>query len=280
MISTRISDLELIRVAKELPMGPRLLVELGQLINDPDTDAREVTALLCQDPALAARLIRMANSVVYARTTPAESIDQAVGSIGFTEIHRLIGALAAKQIAESNLACHGIDGNRFRLISLFTAVLMEELAQAAGESPRRCYTVGLLRSIGMLALELLSRQGAPVTPYDPATGQTKDEWETAQWGLGNCEAAEVILREWRLPHETVIAIRHHYRPAGRHNPVIHLLTLAAGSAADRFQGIRGEEAYWKPTEENFRKAGINQLGFQQASERAQRTFQRLQATLD
>lgn len=274
-----VSPSELVKAAQELPGAPRLLVELGMLVNDPATDANEVTDLIKQDPGLAARLIRMANSAAYARSEPVSSTEGAVSCIGFAEVHRLVGALAALQLSEQRLDLHGISGSRLRQISLFTAVMMEELAAPAGESRRRCYTVGLLRSIGMMALELVPRLGLQIPPFNPGTGQPIDEWEKCHWGLDNCEAAEVILKEWRLPHETVLAIRHHYRPAGLHNPIIHLLALAAGSASDRFQGISGEEGYWMPTAETFRKAGVDLASYQAASERAQQTFARLEATL-
>lgn len=278
MSPASVSPAELIEAAKELPGAPRLLIELGDLIRDPRTDARDVTSLLKQDPALAARLIRMANSAAYARTEPVSSTEEAVSCIGFAEVHRLIGALASAQLSDRPLELHGVDGTRLRRVSLFTALLMEELAGSAGEDRRLCYTVGLLRSVGIMALEILGR-GSRIPPFDPAAGQALDEWEKAHWGMDNCEAAELILREWRLPHETVIAVRHHYRPAGYHNPVIHLLALAAGSASDRYQGIAGEERYWQPTPENFRKAGLDLRTFQQASERAQKTFQRLESAL-
>jgi len=278
MVPISVSPAELIEAAKELPGAPRLLIELGDLIHDPRTDARDVTELIKQDPALAARLIRMANSAAYARSEPVSSTEGAVSCIGFEEVHRLIGALASAQLSERPLQLHGVDGARLRKVSLFTALLMEELAVPAGESRRRCYTVGLLRSVGIMALEIVGRHGR-IPPFNPGSGQPLDEWEKCHWGMDNCEAAEIILHEWRLPHETVIAVRHHYRPAGYHNPIIHLLALAAGSASDRYQGIAGEEGYWKPTDENFRKAGIQLREFQQASERAQKTFQRLEAAL-
>jgi HD-like signal output (HDOD) protein len=281
MVTTvRVTDLEIVTAAKELPGAPRLLVELGTMVNDPDTDTRDVTELLKQDPSLVARLIRMANSAAYGRGDAVSTIEGAVSTVGFAEVHRLVGALASTQLAEKPLEHYRLDADRLRNVSLFTAVLMEEMAKYAGESERRCYTVGLLRSIGMMTLQVLARQGGRhIPPFDPGTGQPIDEWEKTHWGLDNCEAAEVILTEWRLPHETVGAIRHHYKPAGRHNPIAHLLALAASAAYDRYQGLPGEEGYWQPTEENFRKAGMDLKAFQIAGEKAQVTFARLEAAL-
>lgn len=280
MITSRVSEQELLGAAKELPGAPRLLVDLGILVNNPDTESSEVTDLLKQDPALAARIIRMANSAAYGRSVPAASIDDAVACVGFAEVHRLVGVLAATQLAEKPLEHYGLAGDRVRRVSLFTAVLMEELCKFAGESQRRCYTVGLLRSVGIMALQILARKHGHIPPYQPGIGQPLDEWERIHWGMDNTEAAEVILRDWRLPHETVSAVRHHYKPEGKHSPIIHLLSLACSAAYDRFEGIPGEEDYWKTTPENFRKAGIELRDLQIAGEKAQRIFQRLEAAME
>ena len=60
------SEAEIVRVAQKLSSAPRLLVELGELMNDPNTDAKDVVSLLKQDPALIAQILRMANSAAYA----------------------------------------------------------------------------------------------------------------------------------------------------------------------------------------------------------------------
>ena len=159
------------------------------------------------------------------------------------------------------------------------AILMEELAKPAHEHPRNCYTVGLLRTIGMMALERLAPAAAAIPPFGESGETELGVWEQKYWGLTNPEAAEKILLHWKLPHETVLAIRHHCRPSGRHNPIIHLLKLAATAAADRFSAIPGEEGYWRVTPENFAKAGLDLPGFQLACEKAQRKFEQLRVVI-
>ena len=168
-----------------------------------------------------------------------------------------------------------VTGSKLRQNALYVAVIMEELARPARESSRSCYTVGLLRTIGMMALERLAGADTAIPPFSGSGETALDVWEQKHWGTTSHEVAEKILLHWRLPHETVTAIRHHYRPAGLHNPIIHLLTLAACSASDRFFGIPGEECYLTPTPENFTKSGVQQFEFQQACERAQVIFARL-----
>jgi HD-like signal output (HDOD) protein len=269
------SDTEIQRVAEKLPTAPRLLVELGRLMNNRNVESRDVVALLRQDPPLAAHIIRMANSAAYAPPDPIGSLERALEFVGFAEVHRLVGAVATTQLAEQKMRLYPVDGTQLRLNTLFVAVVMEELAKWSGERPHTCYTVGLLRPIGMMALERLAGPEAAIPTYLESGETELDAWERKHWGVTNVEAAERILLHWRLPRETVTAIRHHYHPAGRHNPIIHLLALAAGAAADRFHGIPGEESFWKADAENFAKAGLHPNDFQVACGKAQRKYERL-----
>lgn len=279
MVPVSVSVEELHRVAEKLPTAPRLLVELGQCLHDPHVESGEVVAILRQDPALVSQLIRMANSAAYAPAERVGSLERALEYVGFAEVHRLVGAVAAVQLADQRMRLYPVDGTRLRLSTLFVAVLMEELAKYCGERPRNCYTVGLLRTIGMMALERLAPVEAEIPPFAASGESELDVWEQKHWGLTNPEAAERILVHWKLPHETVTAIRHHYRPAGKHNPIIHLLKLAATAAADRLYGIPGEEAYWQVTPENFAKAGLDAKLFALVCDKAQRRYEKLKVAI-
>lgn len=272
-----VSDSELVRAAESLPSAPRLLWELGQLVQNPRTGADEVVHLLRRDQGLVARIVRLANSAAYSPSERIGSIDGAVAYVGFAEVHRLVGTVVATQFGELKLQRYLIAGERLRLHSLFTAVMMEEMAKYARENPRRCYTVGLLRTVGIMTLDRVP--SASELPFVAGGGAPLDLWEQHTWGITNPEAAERILLQWGLPHESVTAIRHHYRSEGKQNPITHLLALAASAAADRNIGIPGEEIYFKLTSDNFAKAGLDLRSFQAAGEKAQRKFEQLKSLL-
>jgi HD-like signal output (HDOD) protein len=218
----------------------------------------------------------MANSAAYAPPEPIGSLERAIAFAGFAETHRLVGVVAATQLAEQKMSLYPVDAAQLRLNALFVAVLMEELAKWTRERPRSCYTVGLLRTIGMMALERLTpSSGAAVSPFVDSGETALDVWEQKNWGITNVEAADKILMHWRLPHETASAIRHHYQPSGRHNPIIYLLKLAAAAAADLQHGIPGEESYWQLTTETYDRAGLAPACFPSICQKAQRKFDQL-----
>lgn len=240
-----------------------------------NVETDEVVAVLRQDPPLVAQIIRMANSAAYAPAEPVGSLERAVSYVGFSEVHRLVGIVAAIQMTDEQMSLYPIDGAKLRLNALYVAVLMEELAAWTGERPHSCYAVGLLRTIGMMVLERMAPSDTGIPAFLESGEASLAAWEQKYWGITNVEAAEKVLTHWRLPRETVKAIRHHYHPGDLHNPIIHLLRIAAAAAAKSYYGIPGEESYWQLTTENFSKAGLNPAFFQIVCHKAQRKYERL-----
>ena len=276
MLVASLSDDALLHHVRNLPVAPRLLVDLGQALRHSRTHSSEITALLRQDTSLVARIIAMANGAAYGREEPVGSLEEALSCIGFREILRLVGVVAASQLANLPVELYGVDGLRLRENSVFVAVLMEEMAALAGDDPGEAYTVGLLRSIGKLALKRLARRESNTSDF-AASGETRlDVWEEKTWGMTNCQMGARILELWRLPADTVLAIRHHYHPAGLEHPVIYRLHLAAGAAEQCGHGLPGEAEYWSFSLENFTQAMIDPGQYQTSLTRARKTFQRLQ----
>jgi HD-like signal output (HDOD) protein len=268
-----------LQVANGFPASRRVLLQLGGLLKDPSVSLDRVVVPLRQDPALAARLIRTANSAAYAQEEPVASIEAAATVIGFHEVHRLVGISLLNEIADEGLPVYGITGARFRENSLFAAVLMEELAAGAQEDPRTCYTIGLLRSIGKVALDKLAR-GLPPGEIPPRSEETSvAEWERGVFGITGNEVAATIMKAWRFPPEIISAISDHCAPEGRLMPLTHLLHIAAGMADLLGHGLPGELTYLDDSEEAFRKAGLEPRAANRIIDHALGSFSRLLRTV-
>lgn len=269
----------LLQIAQTFPSTPHILAELGLLLRNRNVELEDVALQLKRDPALTARLIRLANSAAFAQTEPVASVEVAVNLAGFQEVHRLVGVAMLDQFGDEGLAAYGIPSRRLRENALFTALLMEELAKPADEDPRTAYTIGLLRSIGKVGLDRLAKEHAPGERYVVGPEPMGlAEWERTVLGFTNNEAAATIMKAWRFPHETVKAISEHYAPAGRHLPLTHLLNLAANMADKIGYGLPGESGYWLETDEVYRRAGVKLRDAKPYIDRAHFAFDRLLRT--
>lgn len=82
---------------QRLPRRPQLLPQLLSTLDDDDASGREIAGVIARDPALAAHLLRLANSALY-RTQPApvENLDRAVAVVGTEGLRQLV-AMAVMQ---------------------------------------------------------------------------------------------------------------------------------------------------------------------------------------
>jgi len=243
MIATPIPRETLLHVVKQLPAAPRIMSQLGHLLLDPNSEMSEVTELLRRDTALTARIIRISNSAFYNAGQPYGTLDEALARVGYMEVYRLTGLAAVSQMSDHPLAMYGISGAQLRENSLLTALVAEVLASMTGIDARVAYTAGLLRSVGKIALDRVTRNGSYQGSYRSEHGRL-GEWESQFIGMTNCEAAAVILKEWRFPMTTIAGIHHQYLSTAGAPPLAQLLNLAAGAAERGGHALPGETEYW------------------------------------
>ena len=265
----------LLRVAQAFAATPRVMAELGRLLRDPNADLDEITVHIKRDGVLAARLLRVANSAAFAHSGKVASIEEAAALVGFNEIHRLVGAVAVDQFSTFTFPLYGIASRRLRENALFGALLMEELATLAGESPQAAYAVGLFRGLGKIALEKLAVESAPVPSFAPGGDTELVQWEKQVFGITGNDATAIILRHWQYPPSVSQAIAEHFYPTPQSSRLTGLLNLAAGIADQLGYGLPGEKKYWSDTEAGYRNAGIDPSGSQPHLDRATKSFERL-----
>jgi HD-like signal output (HDOD) protein len=256
----------------QLPVSPQILSKLDPLLADMDSSLDDITDLLRRDPALTARIIRVANSVMYNRGEPLSSIEEALMRVGFSEVYRVTGFALMGQVTSQQVLLYDISGVQFRENSLLTALIMEELARTVGLDRRAAYTAGLLRSTGKIALDRAIRATPRGREIEAYSRGPLHEWELATFGCSSGDAAATVLDAWRFPPAMIEAIRDHYWCAENAGQLTRLLNLAAGAAERCGHGLPGEFYYWEFSPDRFSAAGVDEASLDAAMRTALETF--------
>lgn len=247
--------------AQRLPSAPRTFGALENILRDPDVAIDSVVDVVRIDTTLAARVIRVANSAIFRRGSPATTLDEAIGRIGLREIHRLVGAAVAEQLFAVGLPLYRIDGDDLWVNAVSSALAAEALASQAGHDSRQAYTIGILRSAGRMLLQRLSAEAAlpPTSGAKPNAAATR-AWELEMFGVTADEAGARLLKLWDFPPATTEALRYAHRPesdpAGRPGPA--LLHLAAWVTDTLGKGLSVEAEQWTLRETILRQAGTDE----------------------
>jgi len=177
-----------------LPPPPKLYLDLTQLLRDPDTSSAEVAELLAQDPALAAKMLRLCNSAYFAAGRVVTDIRAAVTRLGLQNTQRLV--LAAEAFG-TPAEVDGVDREAMQDRALRTSQLAARIL--GGSSAELAATAGLLAEVGRLL------PGMRYTLPD-GTEQNPD-------GPHFAEGGAYLLGLWGLPMPIVEAVANHHQPA-------------------------------------------------------------------
>lgn len=185
---------------KALPRLPSVACELlgGEMdaLDLPDL-ARRIAA----DQALAARVLRLANSPFYGLARQVGSIEEAVMVLGFRAVRSLVVWAA---LASTVVGLHpgtGFDTRRFWRHSIAAAVAARQVARVAGLNAETAFTIGLLHDIGQLVLAALCPER-----YAP------DAATAAGPLFSHAEAGAELATDWQLPPAICTAIACHHDP--------------------------------------------------------------------
>ena len=203
--------LECLEKCTTLPSPPVVAMRILDLSRDPDVDIGKVADVVSMDPALAAKILRIANSPIYAMRRKTENLRQAIMLLGLngTLTMALSFSLAASM---HNNACQGFDYNLFWSRSLAAATCSRRLSMAAGVGAgEEMFLAGLLQDIGMLALDKLQPEFYKSLGVDQFDHNSLQLLEREKLGADHAAIGGWLLQKWNLP-ETL-----QYAVAGSHN---------------------------------------------------------------
>jgi diguanylate cyclase (GGDEF)-like protein len=190
-------------LSANVPSLPAVALEVLEICQDPAGDLSHLARVVSRDPALAARVLRMANSPVYNRGNPVTSVERAAMLLG----RRAMKVLALGFSLAAELPRHGVAGGldlpRVWHRSLLNAVIGRALATTSGSTHgEEVFLSGLFAHLGKLVLS----QAMP-DAYQHA-GQS-DGWPTeaserAALGFTSSEVTELLLRDWGVPEVILV----------------------------------------------------------------------------
>ena len=181
-------------------------MELVKLAQDPEIDIDNVVKVIGIDPALTAKIMRRANSPLYANQTKVKSLQKAVMLIGLNGILSLALSFSIVRALrrESDL---GLDHNAYWRRSLISGSAALALGQACKRQDlEEIFVAAFLQDIGMLVLDKVD----PSLYAHPHLRQSIHaeviQHEQEQFGATHVVVGAWLLSEWNFPKELVTAI--------------------------------------------------------------------------
>ena len=85
-----------------LPSLPEIALRVRKMAEDPNVNLNQMADIISHDPAMSARMMKIANSAFLGRTVHVNSLHQAVTRIGLRYIKNIVTAMAVEQLFVSH----------------------------------------------------------------------------------------------------------------------------------------------------------------------------------
>jgi putative nucleotidyltransferase with HDIG domain len=131
----------------ELPLLPQVASQVMALTSDPAADAAKLSSLIHQDQALAAHVLRIANSPAYMPRSPVVSLQHAVAMLGINLLSE-IAFTASLKAGAFQVPGHEDEVKELWRHSLASGAFAKEVARARRVNVESAFLCGLLHAIG------------------------------------------------------------------------------------------------------------------------------------
>jgi len=201
---------------ENLPTPPLVFAQINRAVNDEMTSAFDIAAILSEDPAMSAKVLKLCNSAYYGLSNPVAAVKQAIVLLGMSEIKNVV--LSASALSSFKVSAEDRDyQDSFWRHSLAVAVASRMLIRARHVKEfleaETAFSAGLLHDIGKMVIlcyaPAVHRKIAELSATTPEAGL---DAERQIMGLTHSDIGAYLGRHWKLPKEILETMIYHHRP--------------------------------------------------------------------
>lgn len=232
---------KIIEKIQKLPTLPTVVQNILILVENPRTTAKDINRVICQDPALAAKVLRLVNSAFYGFPRRISQITDSIIILGFNTVKSL--ALSASVFDVFKGESIFFDRTAFWQHSIGVGVCGQLIAKRLRYAKvEEVLLAGILHDIGKIALDQFAHEEFNKII---ATVKEKDiQFREAEELILGCDHSDVgkwMAEKWNFPTSLLEPIGFHHTPDKSHDAavitaMIHLSDIICKSQKIGYSG--------------------------------------------
>jgi diguanylate cyclase (GGDEF)-like protein len=249
-----------LKTCTSFPTPPAVAMQVITLAQDPEIDLARVAETVSADPAIAAKVMRIANSAMYARRRQSTNLRQALIVLGLNATLTLALSFTVVSTLRRD-SSKGFDFNAYWKRAILSATWGKLLASEFGRrDAEEVFLAALLQDIGMLALDKI----APDTYAGIAAFQLEHarvaQHEQSCIETDHRSVGAWLLQSWNMPAAIVRGVQHSHDPTGggvepEHREFVRCVALS-GEMADVWLTDQSETGIRRAGVQAHRHLGI------------------------
>lgn len=283
MSETEVQDL--VNNASELVSLPEVSLRVNEMANDPDSTADDMGKVISQDPALVARMLKIANSAYYGLSTEVDTITRAIAILGTNKIRDLVLSTAASD-AFNGIPNDLITMQDFWHHSLYCGLLAQILAKKSKKiKTESIFIAGLLHDIGQLIMfnQLPEKSHETILLLMEGTEEMETyEAERHIFGFDHMQVGAELIKNWKLAPVLQECVGFHHEPQKAKNFLaeVALINIANAVAvmAD-FDSMSGDDEIPMINPVSWELTGLSRDDLPAAIKKAQQEIKEIESVL-
>jgi HD-like signal output (HDOD) protein len=238
VIHTHDELLEIFSKATDLPTLPEVAIKLLEMVNDPDSNAKDVAHLIDQDPAITIKVLKMVNTIFYAPSHGQEitHLQAAIARLGFVTVTNIALSTSVFEAFAKNDSPL-FDRKEFWRHSICVGIIASVLYDFCSDNFEQHITrdmlhlAGIVHDMGKILFERYAND-----EFHQAIGNSRTihtpilNAEENCIGMSHDKAGAWLAKKWNLGDEIISVIRYHHNPLScpnkSHVNLIELIHMA------------------------------------------------------
>lgn len=192
-------------------------MRLFQVLQDEGADIGSLESVISTDPAMAAKVVKLANSPFYRHAHQNFGIHQSLLTIGLD----MVKCITLSMAVIDTLRCESGYARLLWSHSYSTALIALSLSRDKAEKDR-LFTGALLHDLGrMIFLSRMPETYIPLVEYEG--GWPDSNLENDVFSIDHALLGETMARAWHFPDDIVKIIRYHHNPVDRNSAIVYLI---------------------------------------------------------
>ncbi len=199
----------------QLATFPAVALDVSRVVENPQSSAAALLAVIAQDQVLSTRVLRVSNTALFGCAGRIDSLDRAVFVLGFQAVRNIAiaaslstlfrGRRLTAQVSLQDLWTHAL--------AVGTAAALLEQHTKSGMA-NDAFLAGLVHDIGITAELQNDRRKLADVIERCAADETLDfrREEDAAFGANHEDFGAGLLEHWRLPRELICVAGAHHDP--------------------------------------------------------------------
>lgn len=205
---------------KELCSLPNIYEKMMEVLNDPNSSAKNIGDVVSKDTSLSAKLLRIVNSPHFGLVSKVDTVSRAIALLGLDQLKLLAKGIIIIENFK-NLPSDVINMTQFWRHSIGVALMSSILATTkVALSSENFFVAGLLHDVGKLIM-LMAMPGLyfNLILHGKENNISLCEVEKEILGFTHCDVGAILAEKWYFPLYLIEIIRYHHEPLKSSIPV-------------------------------------------------------------